>query len=245
MRVTRNTRVGQVQPKERTSRASRDEQVGEIDQIRRIEDTINVLGVPAEEMTPKVRAAIKRLLEELLSLREELSATQNRVEELEQLADQDVLTPVANRRAFLRDLARMLSLSDRYSIPSSLVYFDVDNMKEINDKHGHSAGDKALMHVADTLSNNIRESDVVGRIGGDEFAVILVQTDEGQAATKAADLAQNVRDNAPVIEGKKVRISVSYGLYTFRKQEQPDEALATADRQMYEYKRKRGGKQGR
>lgn len=239
MRVTRNSRVGQIQPKERASRASRGEEVDQINQIRRIEDTINVLGVPDEEMTPKVRAAIKRLLEELLRLREELAATQTRVEELEQLADQDVLTPVANRRAFLRDLARMLSLSDRYDIPSSLIYFDVDKLKEINDTCGHTAGDQALTHVADVLTGNIRESDLVGRIGGDEFAVILVQTDEEQATAKAGELARQISQSTPVVEGKKLKISVSYGVYTFRKQEPADNALASADREMYAHKRKR------
>src|SRR5581483_1972703 len=103
----------------------------------------------------------------------ELVQANARIVELERLADEDALMPVANRRAFVRELSRMIAFTQRYGLPSSVVYFDINGMKQINDSHGHTAGDAALQHIAKILVDNIRSSDLVGRLGGDEFAVIL------------------------------------------------------------------------
>ena len=85
------------------------------------------------------------------------------------LADEDSLLPVINRRAFVRELSRAMSFAQRYTQPSSLAFFDVNNMKTINDELGHAAGDAALMHVAEMLLEHVRHSDVVGRLGGDQW----------------------------------------------------------------------------
>ena len=75
----------------------------------------------------------------------------------------------ATAAAFLRSLARIIAYVGRYGAACSLLYFDVDGLKSINDTHGHAAGDAALVHIADLLRSSIRTSDVVGRLGGDEF----------------------------------------------------------------------------
>jgi diguanylate cyclase (GGDEF)-like protein len=77
-----------------------------------------------------------------------------------------------------------MAFSERYDSPSSLVYFDVNGLKPINDSHCHSAGDADLMRIAGVLVKNVRESDVVGRLGGDEFSIILSQADGATAAKK-------------------------------------------------------------
>jgi len=143
------------------------------------------MGVGAGELTPKVRDALMQLMAEVDSLRRELEQIRARIEYLERLADQDSLAPVANRRAFVRELTRIMAVSARYDVPASVVYFDVNGLKEINDTHGHAAGDAILMRVADVLIENLRESDVVGRLGGDGFAVILAQGDEAAGADRA------------------------------------------------------------
>ena len=107
------------------------------------------------ELTPKVQAAIVTLMEEVQQLRQQLEAhnpTQVQLAEVARLADQDALTPTSNRRAFVRELHRAMSLAERYGEASSVLYFDINNFKEINDTHGHRAGDDALMHVADILA---------------------------------------------------------------------------------------------
>ncbi|MEX2454783.1 MAG: GGDEF domain-containing protein [Rhodospirillaceae bacterium] len=203
---------------------------------RPVSDTASVLGIPDAELTEKVRAAIMRLMEEVESLRRELEQSRQRIAYLEQLADQDALAPVANRRAFVRELSRIMAFAERYNTESSLIYFDVNGLKPINDTYGHPAGDATLMRIADVLVENVRESDVVGRLGGDEFAVILSQADAATAREKAASLVQTIEASPLDWNGKEISIRVSYGVYTFRGGDTAGEALAAADRAMYENK---------
>ena len=203
---------------------------------RVISDSASILGIPDAELTPKVQGAIQRLMEEVEPLRRELEQSRQRIAYLEQLADQDALAPVANRRAFVGELSRIMAFAERYDSPSSLVYFDVNGLKPINDTHGHPAGDAALMRIADVLVENVRESDVVGRLGGDEFAVILSQADEATAAEKGQMLVQRIEEQPLDWNGEHIPLLVSYGIYTFRGGDTAGDALAAADRAMYENK---------
>lgn len=196
-------------------------------------DVATIMGIPEAELTPKVRGAIDRLLAEVQQLRERLSGAQKRIVHLEALADNDPLAPVLNRRAFVRELARMSAFAERYEAPGSIIYFDVNDLKAINDRHGHAAGDAIIRHVAEVLLREVRASDIVGRLGGDEFAVILAQASPGSAAAKAASLAKAVASDFAEWAGEPLRVDVSYGTYTLAGGERPDEALAAADRAMY------------
>jgi PleD family two-component response regulator len=117
------------------------------------------LGIPENEFTPRVRDAIMMLLGEVDSLRRELGQAQRRVDEMEKAVDQDQLLPILNRRAFVRELTRHIAVTGRYNTPTSLVYFDLNGFKELNDTHGHAAGDAALAHFADVLLANVRDTD--------------------------------------------------------------------------------------
>ncbi len=203
---------------------------------RPIADSSSILGIPDAELTPKVQGAIMRLMEEVDSLRREIEQSRQRIAYLEQLADQDALAPVANRRAFVRELSRVMAFAERYDSASSLIYFDVNGLKPINDTHGHAAGDAALMRVADILVENVRESDIVGRLGGDEFAVILSQADEAKAAEKALDLVAKIEEHPLNWNGVDIPVGVAFGAYTFRGGVSAQDALAAADRAMYEQK---------
>ena len=144
-----------------------------IPQVSGGEELSKAIGIPPAEMTPHVRKAIVRLLDELERLRVELSETRSRIEYLERLADQDALAPVANRRAFMRELGRTIAYSSRHKIDSSVVYFDLNKMKQINDRYGHAIGDAALLHVASILLKRVRNSDLIGRLGGGDICLIL------------------------------------------------------------------------
>lgn len=208
--------------------------------VHSFSDTSEILGIPEAELTPKVRAAIMSLMAEVARLREELNRNRGRIDHLEKLADQDSLLPIYNRRAFVRELTRAISMTERYGQPSSIVYFDVNGMKRINDRHGHGAGDVALLSVADRLLANVRESDVVGRLGGDEFGVILFNADTATAHTKAASLAASVSDTPIVYDNETLQLAVTYGTYTFNGKEDPVQAIAAADEAMYARKRAAG-----
>lgn len=203
---------------------------------RPTEDSTTILGIPESELTPKVREAIMKLMHEVETLRRELDRTHERLNHMEKLADLDPLAPIANRRAFVRELTRAISFAERYQSPSSLVYFDVNGFKAINDNYGHAAGDKALLHVASVLLERVRESDVVGRLGGDEFGVILAQTSETRAREKAMQLAEAIENEPVAWEGTDLLIKVAYGITTFQGGESVNDALAAADREMYERK---------
>lgn len=199
-------------------------------------DSASVMGIPEAELTPKVRTAIMTLMQEVDHLRGELDRSQTRLAHLEQLADQDTLIPVPNRRAFVRELGRVVSYSQRYQTPASLIYFDVNAFKQINDRFGHAAGDAALMHVAQTLMGNLRESDIVGRLGGDEFGVILVNANAEQAREKATELAGQITAAPVRFDNRDIPVSVSYGTSTFDSGTSAADAIDAADRAMYAQK---------
>ena len=153
------------------------------------------------------------------------------------MADQDSLVPVFNRRAFVRELGRMQSFAERYDQASSLVYFDANGLKGVNDTHGHAAGDALLAHIARLLMQSVRDTDIVGRLGGDEFGVILVYTDTPQAEEKAQQLAGVVQDTPLDWRGAKIQASVAWGVYTFRGGDDIARLLESADKEMYARKK--------
>ena len=174
-------------------------------------DSASILGIPEAELTPRVRDAITRLMAEVDSLRQELRNSQRRLEELEELADMDGLLPLLNRRAFMRELTRIKSFADRYQVQAAMIYFDLDNFKQINDTFGHNAGDAVLSHVAMQLQEHVRTSDVVGRLGGDEFGVILAQADAKQALIKGEKLAKEISSKPFDWQGEQIPIELSHG----------------------------------
>lgn len=198
--------------------------------------TATVMGIPEPELTPRVRDAIMRLMGEVDQLRGELNRTRSRLADLERLADRDTLTPLYNRRAFVRELSRAMAHVERYGRPSCLIYFDLNGLKDINDKHGHAAGDAALIQVGQVLLDNTREFDVIARLGGDEYGVILSETDAQQGREKAEQLAEAIRRRPLHWEGKSLPLDAAYGVYPLKPGEDPGAALAAADQMMYSHK---------
>lgn len=201
-------------------------------------DQTTFLGLTESELSPNVRAALQALLDEVARLRQELDHTRKRIAHLERVADEDAMLPIANRRAFVRELTRLISYSDRYGTPSSILYFDLNGMKEINDTHGHAAGDETLHHFCRILLSNVRDSDVVGRLGGDEFGVILAQSDEAQAREKATSLVEIIESTPLEWQGQKIPLSCAVGIHQFSGRYSADEALNRADAAMYDEKRR-------
>lgn len=201
-----------------------------------VRDLATVMGIPEEEFTPKVRAAIFGLLEEVSRLRQELDESKKRISHLEKLADEDSLVPIANRRSFVRELSRLLSYAQRYGGEVSVLYFDINDMKSINDSHGHAAGDAAIAHVAGLLAASIRESDVVGRLGGDEFGIILANAPESEAVQIATKLAKAISATPFDWKGEKLTVAISSGAYALKGEEDANDMLHHADRAMYAQK---------
>ena len=190
---------------------------------------------------PAAPSDMQALIAEREALMRELAEAKAQIAQLERLADEDALTPIANRRAFVRELTRMIAFTKRYGVPSSVVYFDVNGMKQINDNHGHLAGDAALRLVAKTLLDNVRSSDIVGRLGGDEFGVILAHTSEEQAKAKAEALADALSTEPLRWGGVDIRVTAAHGCYSFTAGDDAHVAIEAADRAMYRQKRAPAG----
>jgi diguanylate cyclase (GGDEF)-like protein len=216
--------------------ARRVEAAGSVDAVDAVVPA-SVLGIPESEFTPRVRDAIMGLMGEVDNLRRELSQTRARLDEAEKTADQDQLLPLLNRRAFVRELTRYIAFSGRYNTPASLIYFDLNQFKQINDTNGHAAGDSVLRHFAETLLGHVRDSDCVGRLGGDEFGVLLTHANQEQALNKADVLANALRAAPPVWNGNPLPVSFSYGAFELKSGDNADLAMARADEAMYAQKR--------
>ncbi len=151
-------------------------------------------------------------------------------EKLEKLAMYDSLTGIYNRNKFNEILKYEMNMSKRYKTPLSLVMFDLDHFKRINDKYGHDTGDKVLKKVADTIRNNIRLTDTLARWGGEEFFLILPKTDIDKARNIAETLRVKIEDMDCECADK---ITCSFGVTCLKENDSEDELIKRADDAMY------------
>jgi diguanylate cyclase (GGDEF)-like protein len=173
------------------------------------------------------------LADENALLRASLAEMRERLQDLEQVADSDTLTPLPNRRRFLVELERVVSQANRHGTPAAILYVDLDSLKAINDRHGHFAGDAALIHVAKLLQNLIRTTDMVARIGGDEFGLILDHLDHNSAIETAERLARCIASSPLDLGGKTVPVEASIGTATILPGDTAADVMQRADRNMY------------
>jgi diguanylate cyclase (GGDEF)-like protein len=180
-----------------------------------------------------------RYAAEVARLEAELAAMRTRVAELEAQAERDPLTGVLNRRGFSRELSRAVAFLQRYGGKAALVYLDLDDFKQINDRNGHAAGDALLAGVAAALVAAVRASDTVARIGGDEFAVLLWNLALPEATNKALALEQAIAASSIEWEGGRLSVGVTAGVADLRGEPAVAALLARADAAMYARKRER------
>ncbi len=172
--------------------------------------------------------------------RQSESALRSLSVEMEQLALSDELTGLRNRRGFLLLADQALRLAPRTRAKCVLVFVDVDGLKRVNDTRGHAAGDALIVDAARVLTSVFRESDVVGRVGGDEFAVFaLLDDNEGASAVNARLQAEIDKFNAQAVPSMRVSLSIGIEEIPATADVPLDVLLSRADRAMYEKKRRR------
>ncbi len=136
-------------------------------------------------------------------------------DELQFQASHDALTGLCNRRHIMQQLHQGVSQSIRYQHPFTVVMFDLDHFKQVNDVHGHAAGDRVLTEMAKVLKESVREGDVVGRWGGEEFIVLLPHTDLNGACKAAEQWLANVCDLSLQLDsGESIGVTFSAGVAT-------------------------------
>jgi diguanylate cyclase (GGDEF)-like protein len=174
-------------------------------------------------------------------LRAELARAHARIAELEARADIDPLLDILNRRGFERELTRTVAYVGRYGTPAVLMYIDLDGFKAVNDRRGHATGDALLQAVVRELTGHVRASDVVGRLGGDEFGVIMWHVDAAIAAGKGRELERLIEAGTAHELGEGLSVGASVGLAAIDGQGTPAALIDAADRAMYARKRERRG----
>ena len=190
---------------------------------------------------PRQRAVAAELAAEVERLAAELKLFRARIAELEARVDIDPLTETLNRRGFERELARSLAYVKRYEASAALIYIDLDRFKPVNDRHGHAAGDAVLKAIAATLLRQVRASDVVARVGGDEFVVLLWNVGGAGAAAKALALEAAVCAMRLRFGDSIVTVGAAAGVALLRPLDNAVDVLSRADAAMYARKSERQG----
>jgi len=198
-------------------------------------------------LTDDKNAEIQRLRKELGETKQELEEAKRaiRVKEIElqailaqadEVSHTDALTYLPNRRRVIAHLQREVHRAERYKTPLSISMMDIDHFKNINDTYGHTVGDVVLLQLANMLREGIRESDMVGRYGGEEFLVVLPNTELQRATELAARLCKQIREKDIKIVGT-VHVTVSIGVAEYKHGEEDwQKLLSRADTALYKAK---------
>ena len=153
------------------------------------------------------------------------------------LAATDPLTGLANRRHFLDQMALALARQQRHDTPTALLMIDLDWFKKVNDRYGHATGDEVLRHVAAIMTTSLRRIDLLGRLGGEEFAILLPDTEASGAHEFAERLRQRVAAQPARTAAGEISSTLSIGVTAFSPQDSSiDAILARADRALYRAK---------
>jgi diguanylate cyclase (GGDEF)-like protein len=156
--------------------------------------------------------------------------------ELRRIAQTDHLTGAATRRGFVLELEKQIARMTRSGSASALILLDVDHFKKVNDTYGHPAGDAVLRNLAERIRMNLRKGDTFGRLGGEEFGILLPDVD----AKAASDFAERVRAavaEKPLLQEPELPVTISLGISAGTQIASPAEWLAAADGSLYEAKR--------
>ncbi|MBD0426979.1 GGDEF domain-containing protein [Aquisalinus flavus] len=176
------------------------------------------------------------LASQVRTLQQQLEEANAKIRELADLADTDPLLGLINRRAFTRELIRTIAEVGRYGLEAHLAYVDLNGLKPVNDSFGHAAGDAVLCHLAHTLSQLIRDSDTMGRLGGDEFGIILTHTDPHAAVAAMERLSRGLEKVPLLWQGHQLPVSFAWGVFELRPGQKVEQVLQEADRAMYDHK---------
>jgi diguanylate cyclase (GGDEF)-like protein len=177
----------------------------------------------------------------IAALTKRLAQARRRIAKLEAHADTDFLLDIPNRRGFVRELNRSIAFVKRYRVSAALLVVDVDRLKPINDRFGHAAGDQLLKAIVAALAANIRQSDMLGRLGGDEFGILLWKLGEKEALAKAVALERAVGGTACEYRGRRLPAGVSIGVTALAGDDEAARVLERADQAMYARKVSRRG----
>ena len=173
-------------------------------------------------------------------LKKEIVKKNKREEELKKLVNIDSLTGIFNRHMLDKTLEYNIALAQRYGAPLSVIFFDIDQFKKINDTHGHEFGDYVLKEIAKYVQKNIRKTDIFGRWGGDEFLIIILEAEENNTAEFAKNIDNLIRKHT---FKNNVNVTCSFGVSSYKDEDTLQSIMSRVDTRFYESK-KEGKKEG-
>lgn len=179
---------------------------------------------------------LKEMAARLADAERTIAYQRERIDYLETLSTTDELTGLTNRRGFAAAFRRELAAAERHRQGGVLVMVDLDRFKEINDQHGHQAGDAYLREVARVLRDNVRPQDVVARLGGDEFAVLLTRVGAEAGRSRAMHLSFILSNHSLVWGSQTLPLRASFGATAYGAHDREEEIMRRADSHMYEAK---------
>ena len=199
----------------------------------------------AQEAELKLDSVGWELITEMLSYaaaaEQRLGEQRERIAVLEDLSVTDDLTGLPNRRALRSFMARTLAGAARHKENGVIGFVDLDGFKAVNDTHGHDAGDKVLRHLSDTLRSTIRPTDMVARLAGDEFILVLTRCTEEEGAKRLRIIQKIVNEQMIVHRGKAIKLKASMGIQNYDASCDANALLSGADAAMYQDKSRRAG----
>lgn len=178
------------------------------------------------------------IIRHYVGIKQDITARKHMQAELHNLASTDPLTGLPNRRHFLATLAQESARIGRFpEVSAALLMLDLDHFKLVNDSHGHAAGDEVLQRFSQLVQGSLRKTDLAGRLGGEEFAILLIGTNSAEALEFAERVRQALDAEQIMIDGKSIHTTVSIGVTSLRQSDATaDEALARADAALYQAK---------
>ncbi len=210
--------------------------------MNQIEDIseLNQLLVDIMSETKKVQTRMQSSRDEFLVARAEVDAAQNKIQQLEselvQMGEkvlEDHLTGILNRRGLDKAFARESSVAERLQKPLSLAILDIDNFKQLNDTHGHKVGDDALVYLVEAIQETTRPDDIVARFGGEEFVILLPDTNTDQAVKAVSRVRRGLTKRLFLHENKRLLITFSAGVAEYQFGEPQKSLLVRADEALY------------
>jgi len=195
----------------------------------------NTQQIDLPSLTSKFNEIQLHMSQEVKKANEIISQLTTQVKTLEEKSNLDSLTKVYNRRALSSHLKLLCSNSD-LPYEFHLLMLDIDDFKSINDKHGHLAGDKVLIFIANILKKTLREGDKVFRYGGEEFVIILNRVDSEHCEKITKRILEIISSNKLIYKGEGLRVTMSVGTTKYSAGDTPDSIIARADKALYKAK---------
>lgn len=197
-------------------------------------DPVTILNIPTNELTPAVELAISRLSTEMERLRQAMVQGRSRIAYLETLADRHPFLPVLNRRAFARELAKVLTHAGLLGTPASLLCLHLASAEDIRRRWGRKALDQGLTQVCEIVGAALHPTDIMGNLGGADFGVVLLLADRQAALAKGAALVEAVGARSLPVGDVQITLKLAWGARVLMAGDEIEVVLEAAERQLME-----------